>query len=77
MIAINPFKAVQLYESNHVDAYRQKLANSPHVFAIADAAYDEMMRGLMFLLTISMKFDLLLTVIFVFMLFIFIFLQMV
>ncbi|CAO2833475.1 unnamed protein product [Amaranthus hypochondriacus] len=44
LIAINPFKAVQLYESNHINAYRQKLADSPHVFAMADAAYDEMMR---------------------------------
>lgn len=46
MIAINPFKDVQIYGSNHITSYRQKLADSPHVFAMADAAYDEMMRGL-------------------------------
>lgn len=44
LIAINPFKDVQIYGSNHITSYRQKLADSPHVFAMADAAYDEMMR---------------------------------
>ncbi|XP_021758722.1 myosin-2-like [Chenopodium quinoa] len=45
LIAINPFKPVQIYGTNYITAYRQKkLADSPHVFAMADAAYDEMMR---------------------------------
>ncbi|KNA06986.1 hypothetical protein SOVF_176050 [Spinacia oleracea] len=44
LIAINPFKAVQMCGSNYIKDYRQKLADSPHVFAVADAAYDEMMR---------------------------------
>ncbi|KAK3040310.1 hypothetical protein RJ639_028225 [Escallonia herrerae] len=43
LIAINPFKAVQLYGNDFVTAYRQKLLDSPHVYAIADAAYTEMM----------------------------------
>lgn len=44
LIAINPFKAVQLYESDLIATYRQKLTDSPHVYATADAAYTEMMR---------------------------------
>ncbi|KAK3010950.1 hypothetical protein RJ639_011846 [Escallonia herrerae] len=43
LIAINPFKAVQLYGNDFVTAYRQKLLDSPHVYAVADAAYTEMM----------------------------------
>lgn len=44
LIAMNPFKALQIYGNNYIAAYRQKLADSPHVFAMADAAYDEMIR---------------------------------
>ncbi|KAA8526866.1 hypothetical protein F0562_008905 [Nyssa sinensis] len=44
LIAINPFKDVQLYGNDFVTAYRQKFLNGPHVFAIADSAYNEMMR---------------------------------
>ncbi|KAL9236379.1 hypothetical protein vseg_011058 [Gypsophila vaccaria] len=44
LIAINPFKAVKMYESNHIIEYKQKLADAPHVYATADAAYDKMMR---------------------------------
>ncbi|KAK9674026.1 hypothetical protein RND81_12G206000 [Saponaria officinalis] len=43
LIAINPFKAVKMYGSNHIIDYRQKLADAPHVYATADAAYDKMM----------------------------------
>ncbi|XP_074380743.1 myosin-2-like [Apium graveolens] len=44
LIAINPFKKLKLYGNDYVAAYRQKLMDSPHVYAIADTAYNEMMR---------------------------------
>ncbi|KAI8557739.1 hypothetical protein RHMOL_Rhmol04G0033200 [Rhododendron molle] len=44
LIAINPFKDVQCYGTDFVTAYREKLFDNPHVYAIADAAYNEMMR---------------------------------
>ncbi|XWS09926.1 hypothetical protein CRYUN_Cryun39dG0031900 [Craigia yunnanensis] len=43
LIAINPFKDVQIYGKEFVTTYRQKATDSPHVFAIADTAYNEMM----------------------------------
>ncbi|XP_048420103.1 myosin-2 isoform X3 [Pyrus x bretschneideri] len=43
LIAINPFKDVQIYGKDSIRAYRQKLTDKPHVYAVADAAYDEMM----------------------------------
>ncbi|KAG5597705.1 hypothetical protein H5410_038937, partial [Solanum commersonii] len=43
LIAINPFKDIQLYGNEFVIAYRQKLLNDPHVYSIADTAYDRMM----------------------------------
>ncbi|KAI3457512.1 hypothetical protein Pfo_014175 [Paulownia fortunei] len=43
LVAVNPFKDVQLYGSDFVTAYRQKLLDSPHVYAVADTAYNEMM----------------------------------
>ncbi|KAL4335923.1 hypothetical protein GQ457_07G014070 [Hibiscus cannabinus] len=43
LIAVNPFKDVQIYEKDFVTSYRQKAKDSPHVFAIADNAYKEMM----------------------------------
>ncbi|KAK4369123.1 hypothetical protein RND71_012915 [Anisodus tanguticus] len=43
LIAINPFKDVQLYGDEFFTAYRQKLLNDPHVYSIADTAYDRMM----------------------------------
>ncbi|KAH0651438.1 hypothetical protein KY285_032160 [Solanum tuberosum] len=43
LIAINPFKDIQLYGNEFVTAYRQKLLNDPHVYSIADTAYDQMM----------------------------------
>lgn len=45
LIAINPFKDIQLYGDEFVTAYRQGLVDTPHVYAIADTAYSEMMRG--------------------------------
>lgn len=44
LIAINPFKAIQLYGDDSITAYRQNLLDSPHVYTIADTAYNEMMR---------------------------------
>ncbi|XWS52002.1 hypothetical protein CRYUN_Cryun11dG0030300 [Craigia yunnanensis] len=43
LIAVNPFKDVQIYGKDFVTYYRQKATDSPHVFAIADTAYNEMM----------------------------------
>ncbi|XWS27952.1 hypothetical protein CRYUN_Cryun25bG0024500 [Craigia yunnanensis] len=43
LIAVNPFKDVQIYGKDFVMAYRQKATDSPHVFALADTAYNEMM----------------------------------
>lgn len=45
LIAVNPFKAVPIYGNNFITAYRQKVMDSPHVYAIADTAYNEMMGG--------------------------------
>ncbi|KAJ8443459.1 hypothetical protein Cgig2_026246 [Carnegiea gigantea] len=44
LIAINPFKTVQMHGTNFIQAYRQKLADSPHIYGTADAAYTEMIR---------------------------------
>ncbi|KAL0306471.1 UNVERIFIED_CONTAM: Myosin-2 [Sesamum radiatum] len=43
LVAVNPFKDVQLYGNDFITAYRQNLLDSPHVYAVADAAYNEMM----------------------------------
>ncbi|CAA0840346.1 Myosin-2 [Striga hermonthica] len=43
LVAVNPLKDVQLYGDDIVTAYRQRLLDSPHVYAVADAAYSEMM----------------------------------
>ncbi|MBA0596899.1 hypothetical protein Gorai_013704, partial [Gossypium raimondii] len=43
LIAVNPFKDVQIYGKDFVTSYREKATDSPHVFAIADNAYNEMM----------------------------------
>ncbi|KAL5548017.1 hypothetical protein UlMin_003248 [Ulmus minor] len=44
LIAVNPFKDVQIYGDDFVNAYWQKTSDRPHVYAIADTAYNEMMR---------------------------------
>lgn len=44
LVAINPFKEVQLYGSDYIEAYRCKSLESPHVYAIADTAIHEMIR---------------------------------
>lgn len=45
MIAVNPFKNVEIYGNDVISAYQKKVMDAPHVYAVADAAYDEMMRG--------------------------------
>ncbi|XP_042060581.1 myosin-2-like isoform X2 [Salvia splendens] len=42
LLSVNPFKNVHLYGDDIVTAYRKKLLDSPHVYAIADAAYNAM-----------------------------------
>ncbi|OVA20205.1 IQ motif [Macleaya cordata] len=44
LVAVNPFKDVQIYGNDFVTAYRQKVMDDPHVYAIADTAFTEMMR---------------------------------
>ncbi|KAJ8764679.1 hypothetical protein K2173_007767 [Erythroxylum novogranatense] len=44
LIAVNPFKDVQIYGSKYINAYKQKTMDGPHVYAMADFAYNEMMR---------------------------------
>ncbi|KAG4112191.1 hypothetical protein ERO13_D13G148200v2 [Gossypium hirsutum] len=43
LIAVNPFKDVQINGKDIVTAYKQKAIDKPHVFAIAENAYNEMM----------------------------------
>ncbi|XP_031101638.1 myosin-1-like isoform X1 [Ipomoea triloba] len=44
LVAINPFKKVPLYGNDHIEAYRRKSIESPHVYAITDTAMREMVR---------------------------------
>ncbi|EFH42295.1 predicted protein [Arabidopsis lyrata subsp. lyrata] len=44
LIAVNPFKDVEIYGNDVISAYQKKAVDAPHVYAVADAAYDEMMR---------------------------------
>ncbi|KAG4166601.1 hypothetical protein ERO13_A13G143500v2 [Gossypium hirsutum] len=43
LIAVNPFKDVQINGKDIVTTYKQKATDKPHVFAIAENAYNEMM----------------------------------
>uniref|UniRef100_A0A0V0IZB4 Putative ovule protein n=1 Tax=Solanum chacoense TaxID=4108 RepID=A0A0V0IZB4_SOLCH len=43
LIAVNPFKEIQLYGSKLVTAYKKKLLDSPHIYSIAETAYSQMM----------------------------------
>lgn len=48
LVAINPFKKIaNLYGNSYIQAYRSKSLESPHVYAIADTALREMIRGKM------------------------------
>ncbi|KAG6397811.1 hypothetical protein SASPL_139259 [Salvia splendens] len=53
LVAVNPFKDIQLYGDDFVNGYRQKLLDSPHVYAVADKAYCEMMTGTLQYLKVS------------------------
>ncbi|CAN6463362.1 unnamed protein product [Victoria cruziana] len=44
LVAVNPFKAVPFYGNEHIEAYRKKKLDRPHVYAIADTAIREMIR---------------------------------
>ncbi|RDY10682.1 Myosin-2, partial [Mucuna pruriens] len=44
LIALNPFKDLQMHGNDFVSAYRQRFIDSPHVYAMADAAYNKMKR---------------------------------
>ncbi|KAI3988184.1 hypothetical protein MKX01_011973 [Papaver californicum] len=44
LVAVNPFKAVPIFGNAFVSAYRQKVSEDPHVYAIADSAFTGMMR---------------------------------
>ncbi|KAK4285989.1 hypothetical protein QN277_002610 [Acacia crassicarpa] len=44
LIALNPFKDIQIYGNDCISAYRQKTTDIPHVYAIADMAFNEIMR---------------------------------
>ncbi|KAH7652933.1 Myosin ATPase protein [Dioscorea alata] len=44
LIAFNPFKDIPLYGNDYMVAYKQKTSDSPHVYAVADTAFSEMMR---------------------------------
>ncbi|KAJ4746943.1 Myosin-related family protein [Rhynchospora pubera] len=44
LVAVNPFKEVHLYGKRFIERYKRKSMDSPHVYAIADAAIKEMLR---------------------------------
>ncbi|XP_019435284.1 PREDICTED: myosin-2-like [Lupinus angustifolius] len=44
LIAFNPFKDLQIYGTGHISGYGQKFSDSHHVYALADAAYNDMIR---------------------------------
>ncbi|KAI7728978.1 hypothetical protein M8C21_025425 [Ambrosia artemisiifolia] len=45
LLAINPLKEVKIYGNDFVTAYKEKTLNKPHVYAMADAAYHDTMKG--------------------------------
>lgn len=44
LIAVNPLKDTKQYGNGLITAYRQRVMNDPHVYAIADSAYSAMMQ---------------------------------
>ncbi|XP_006657835.2 myosin-1 isoform X2 [Oryza brachyantha] len=44
LVAVNPLKEVALYGKDFITQYRKKLNDDPHVYAIADLAFNEMLR---------------------------------
>ncbi|KVI02253.1 IQ motif, EF-hand binding site-containing protein [Cynara cardunculus var. scolymus] len=49
LLAINPFKDVSISGSDVITAYREKILDSPHVYAVAEAAYSDMRRAIQYL----------------------------
>ena len=45
LIAVNPFKRVDLYTEQHMSEYRRGTAKDPHVYLVATKAYDEMVKA--------------------------------
>ncbi|KAK4270735.1 hypothetical protein QN277_019509 [Acacia crassicarpa] len=45
LIAFNPFKDVQICGNDHATTYWQRCMTDPHVYGVANAAYNEMTRG--------------------------------
>ncbi len=48
LIAVNPFKKISIYGPDNVQAYRKRTTGSsqPHVYMIADNAFEAMNQGL-------------------------------
>jgi myosin-5 len=44
LIAVNPLKEVPLYGKASIMQYKQKTKDDPHVYAVADLAFNEMQR---------------------------------
>ncbi|WVZ66362.1 hypothetical protein U9M48_015595 [Paspalum notatum var. saurae] len=44
LIAVNPLKEVALYGKSSIMQYKQKIKDDPHVYAVADLAFNEMLR---------------------------------
>ncbi|XP_018413451.1 PREDICTED: myosin-IIIa, partial [Nanorana parkeri] len=44
LVAVNPFRSLDLYLSEHAQTYRgvKRTANPPHIYAVADVAYQSM-----------------------------------
>ncbi|KAK4387036.1 Myosin-2 [Sesamum angolense] len=46
LLAVNPFKDVEPYGNDFITAFKQKILDSPHVYAVAETAYNEMMTAI-------------------------------
>ncbi|XP_062187269.1 myosin-1-like isoform X2 [Phragmites australis] len=44
LIAVNPLKEIPLYGKTSIMQYKQKVKDDPHVYAVADLAFNEMLR---------------------------------
>ncbi|KAG0469856.1 hypothetical protein HPP92_016556 [Vanilla planifolia] len=44
LVAVNPFKTVELYGNGLVEAYKHKNTDAPHVYAVAESAFSGMMK---------------------------------
>lgn len=47
LLAINPCKTVNIYGDDFVKGYKEKTLYKPHVYAMADAAFCDMMKGVL------------------------------